>query len=138
MESKLENFKEGTRALVREEVSPVRDSLNNVARDVEEMKRKQLEQKQAITKLQNHNLDPARVLHGASTRAGASGPPSDAGSRKGDPRQVVGRTGRNLLLDNTEQTVKVLINDISGHHESEEVKIFDRIATSGANHRRDG
>eukprot|EP00959_Pyramimonas_sp_CCMP1952_P132410 2768601-Pyramimonas_sp.AAC.3 len=60
MESKLESFKKETRALVREEVAPVRDSLNNVARDVGEMKRKQLEQEETITNLQNHNLDPAR------------------------------------------------------------------------------
>eukprot|EP00959_Pyramimonas_sp_CCMP1952_P462738 9483748-Pyramimonas_sp.AAC.1 len=60
MEAELESFKEETRTLVREEVAPVRDSVNNVARDVEEMKRKQLEQEKAITKLQNQNLDPAR------------------------------------------------------------------------------
>eukprot|EP00959_Pyramimonas_sp_CCMP1952_P163961 3428155-Pyramimonas_sp.AAC.1 len=42
------------------------------------------------------------------------------GCATGDPRQVVGRTDRNLPLDHTEQTVKVLINDISGHRESEE------------------
>ena len=164
MADKLDSFKAETRTIVQDEVAPVKASMQKVTKDMEEIKRKQLEQEKAIIKLQDQNQNPMSVAPGVSTRAGTSGPPSEAGSRRsvnnidwnivrpehspgwillkgwasGDPRQVIGRTNRNLPCDNTEETVAVLLNEISGHRETESVKIFDRLATSGANHRRDG